>query len=83
MVNYLPANAGDVKDGFNPWDGKIRWRREWQPTPIFLPGESLWTEEPGGLPMVLQSRTQLSDLAAAALHFQESGEKGIIILNVC
>ena len=25
------------------------WRRKWQPTPIFLPGESLWTEEPGGL----------------------------------
>ena len=25
------------------------WRRTWQPTPIFLPGESPWTEEPGGL----------------------------------
>ena len=25
------------------------WRRAWQPTPIFLPGESPWTEEPGGL----------------------------------
>ena len=21
---------------FNPWVGKISWRREWQPTPIFL-----------------------------------------------
>ena len=28
---------------------KIPWRRTWQPTPVFLPGESLWTEEPGGL----------------------------------
>ena len=26
--------------GFNPWVGKIPWRRAWQPTPIFLPGES-------------------------------------------
>ena len=26
-----------------------KWRRKWQPTPVFLPGESLWTEEPGGL----------------------------------
>ena len=26
--------------GFNPWVGKIPWRREWQPTPVFLPGES-------------------------------------------
>ena len=25
--------------GFNPWVGKILWRREWQPTPLFLPGE--------------------------------------------
>ena len=25
------------------------WRREWQPTPVFLPGESSWTEKPGGL----------------------------------
>ena len=24
-------------------------RRAWQPTPVFLAGESLWTEEPGGL----------------------------------
>ena len=29
--------------------GKIPWRRAWQPTPVFLPGESPWTEEPGGL----------------------------------
>ena len=24
------------------------WRREWQPIPVFLPGEPPWTEEPGG-----------------------------------
>jgi len=22
------------------WVGKIPWRREWLPTPVFLPGES-------------------------------------------
>ena len=27
------------RSGFNPWVGKIPWRREWQPTPVFLPGE--------------------------------------------
>ena len=26
--------------GFDPWVGKIPWRRAWQPTPEFLPGES-------------------------------------------
>ena len=25
---------------FDPWVGKIPWRRKWQPTPIFLPGKS-------------------------------------------
>ena len=24
---------------FDPWVGKIPWRREWQPTPVFLTGE--------------------------------------------
>ena len=26
--------------GFNPWVGKIPWRRKWQPTPVFLAGKS-------------------------------------------
>ena len=25
---------------FDPWVGKIPWRREWLPTLVFLPGES-------------------------------------------
>ena len=33
------CNAGD-RPGFDPWVGKIPWRRKWQPTPVFLPGES-------------------------------------------
>ena len=28
------------RHGFNPWVGKIPWRREWQPPPVHLPGES-------------------------------------------
>ena len=28
------------RSGFNPWVGNVRWRRKWQPTPVFLPGES-------------------------------------------
>ena len=29
-----------IKHGFNPQVGKAPWRRAWQPTPVFLPGES-------------------------------------------
>ena len=40
VVKNLPTNAGDVKRyGFYLWVGKISWRRAWQSTPVFLPGE--------------------------------------------
>ena len=26
---------------FDPWVGKIPWRRKWQPTPVLLPEESM------------------------------------------
>ena len=39
VVRNAPTNAGD-RQGFDPWVGKIPWRRAWQPTPVFLPGES-------------------------------------------
>ena len=28
------------RSGFDPWVWKIPWRRAWQPTPVFLHGES-------------------------------------------
>ena len=28
------------RHGFDPWVGMILWRRTWQPTLVFLPGES-------------------------------------------
>ena len=40
------------KSGFDPWVKKIPWMMAWQPTPVFLPGECLWTEEPGRLPFM-------------------------------
>ena len=27
------------RPGFKPWGGRIPWKRGWQPTPVFLPGE--------------------------------------------
>ena len=37
MVKNTPAMQETQVD---PWVGKIPWRREWQPTPGFLPAES-------------------------------------------
>ena len=41
------CNGGDL--GLIPGLGRFPRRRAWQPTPVFLPGEFPWTEEPGGL----------------------------------
>ena len=50
MVENLTANAGDIKRlGFSPWVRKITWSRKWQPTLVFLPGESHGQKEAGGL----------------------------------
>ena len=29
-----------MRCGFDPWVRKIPWKMKWQPTPVFLPGES-------------------------------------------
>ena len=42
LVKNLPAM-------WETWVGKIPWRTERLPTSVFLPGESPWTEVPGGL----------------------------------
>ena len=41
VVKNLPANAGDIRN-VNLISGsrKIPWKRAWQPTPVFLSGES-------------------------------------------
>ena len=58
MVKNLPANTERCR--FNPWVGKILWRREWQPV---LAWKIPWTEEPGGLQSMRSQKSwiQLSD----------------------
>ena len=42
VVTDPPADAGDIRDtrDTGPWVSELPWRRKWQPTPVFLPGES-------------------------------------------
>ena len=35
-----PARQRRTHFRFDPWVEKIPWKRTWQPTPVFLPGES-------------------------------------------
>ena len=40
VVKKLLANVRDIRTQVQSRVGKIPWRRTWQPTPVFLPGES-------------------------------------------
>ena len=55
MAQRLKCLPGMRRPGFDPWVGKIPWRRKWQPTPVLLPGESY-----GGRSLVGYSPTGLS-----------------------
>ena len=46
LVAQLVNNLSAMQE---TWGGKIPLKRAWQPTPVFLPGESPGTEEAGGL----------------------------------
>ena len=54
-------NAGDPRSG--SWVRKTLWRREWQPTPIILPGKSHGQKSLAGYTVyeVTKSQTQLSN----------------------
>ena len=50
--------------GFDPWVRKVPWRKKWQPTPVFLPENSM--DRGAWQPVVhkvAKSQTRLSDWA--------------------
>ena len=67
MYRGFPGGSG-VKNlpirrhRFDPWVWKTPWRRKWQPTPVFLPGEPHAQRSlAGSSPWGRKSQTQLSD----------------------
>ena len=68
LIAQLVKNPPAIQETwFNPWVGKIPWRRERLPTPVFWPGEF------HGLHGVAKSWTRLSDfhsLLAILVHVQ-------------
>ena len=49
VLKNLPANARDIRDkGSTPGSRRFPWRTAWQPTPVFLPGESQGQRSPVG-----------------------------------
>ena len=52
----------------DPLVGKIPWRRAWYPTTVFLPRESPWTEEPGGLQSMGIKESDMTEWLSTARH---------------
>ena len=65
------CNAGEInRSRFDPWVGKIAWRRAWWPTAVILPGESHGQRRLGARAHgVTKSQTRLSEW----VHTHESG----------
>ena len=67
VVKNLPASAGDSREhGFDPWVGKVPWRRAWQPTSVFLSGESHGQSNVAGYSP--QSHKELDTLKQYSTH---------------
>ena len=64
------------RPGFNSWIRKIPWRREWQPTPVFFPGESQGQRSLAGYTALGFARVR-HDLATQPPHSKE----GVSILR--
>ena len=61
-MDFPVAQLQCRRPGFDPWVGRIPWRREWLLTPVFLPGESHGQRSLAGYsPWGCKSRTWLSD----------------------
>ena len=78
LVAQLVRNPSAMvrSPGFNPWVGKILWRRKWQPNPVFLPGESHGQRSLVGyiVHRVTKSWTQLKRLSTHAHTLNNMGK---------
>ena len=63
------------RTGFNPWLGKIPWKREWLPTPVFLPAEFHGLRILAGYIVheVAESWTRLRDKHIHTFQLEEAG----------
>ena len=80
----FPGGAGDIEPtcqcrrhkslGCHLLVGKIPWRRAWQSTPVYLPGESPWREEPGRLQSMGSQRVRYNWSTKHNTHPYKNGK---------
>ena len=74
------------RPGFDPWVGKIPWRKKWQPTPVFLPGEShgqrnLVGYSPWGRKEL--DMTWMTESTLSQWNFRWSGQRRLSVEVLC
>ena len=75
LVKYLPAMQ---ETRFNSWVKKIPWRRKWEPTPAFLPGESHGQRSLAGYsPRGLKELDMTEDISSSS-KARDKGRRKII-----
>ena len=63
--------------GFHPWLRKIPWRRNWQPTPVFLPGKSHGLRSLAGYSPWGHKESDMTEVTAHKEKVEEAGEVSI------
>ena len=85
MVKNLPECE---RTRFNSWIRKIPWRREWQPTPVFLPGESNGRRKLAGYSLWGHKKSDTTEwltvsLSACSLTSSQLIKKASQLLKYC
>ena len=72
QVAQLVKNRQCRRSLFDSWVGKFPWSKDSLHSPVFLPGESPWTEEPGGLQSMRSQRVGHNRATEHNTHAWES-----------
>ena len=67
---------------FGPWVGKILWRREWQSTPVFLPGEFCEQRSLAGYSPWGCKESDMTEPLTHTLHLTLIGTAAIVTTSV-
>ena len=80
-VDFTGGSNGRVhlqsrRPRFNAWVGKILWSRRWQPTPVFLPGESHGQRSLAGCsPWGHEESDTTEQLTFSFFHFMQNSSR--------
>ena len=64
---------------FSPWIRKSPWRRKWQPTPVFLPGELHGERRLVGYSPWVCKQSDMSELLSTAHAYNSMSESEVVL----